>query len=118
MAGPPGRRRRESRGPIPLNEILDSVLDRAGRRNQGDFEVVRTAWDDLCAHEGIEQTRAVKYDRGTLAVEVVSPPLCAELAQFRGPALLASLRERVGDRPHVRRLAFRLGAARRTDQKR
>ncbi|MCA9322421.1 MAG: DUF721 domain-containing protein [Planctomycetes bacterium] len=101
----------QPKGAQPIGEIVDALLRKTEAEALVPTQRVAAAWKRIVARDHkITRTRLANFRRGVAVVEVVSPPLCAELAQFRRDQLLASLRQELEDNPPVRELRFRLGA--------
>lgn len=96
--------------PRAVGDILGGLMGQRGlggkRRVQ---EELRRAWIDAAGDEIAGQTRVRGVRRGTLTIEVSSPPLCHELASFRRDDLLIALKERLGN-TDIQDIHFRLGA--------
>ena len=101
-----------SREPVPIGEILQEFLARTEREKVQPRHRVESAWRTVWARESSDPdaTRVAQWRRGIAYIEVKSPPLCAELSQFRRRDLEAALRRELGDEVAVKRLQFRLGA--------
>ena len=96
--------------PRPVGDILGGLMGRrglGGRRKQ--VEELARAWVEVAGDDIADQTRVRGVHRGTLTIEVASPPLCHELASFRRDELLIALKERLGN-TDIQDIHFRLGA--------
>lgn len=71
---------------------------------------IEEAWTRLCRREGFGRTRIAGLRGKDVIIEVESPPLCAELAQFRSRELLQQMQRELGDHVRIDSLRFRLGA--------
>jgi Dna[CI] antecedent DciA-like protein len=101
---------RDRRGPESLGPILRAFLDDKRRLQvEPRLRVVR-AWDDLAEAQGLRGTRVAAWRESIAIIEVASPPLCAELVQFRRPELLDAMREALDAQPPLKDIRFRLGA--------
>ncbi len=98
-------------GADSIGDILDTWLAKVERETMGPTQRVVAAWQGVIReNERLRRTRVAAFRSGVAVIEVASPPLCAELAQFQRSQLLERLNEFMeGDRV-VRDLRFRLGA--------
>ena len=100
-----------NRGPEPIGEIIDEWVRKTERESLGPTQRVGAAWRRIAAKRDIAKaTRLAAFKRGSAVIEVTSPPLCAELAQFHRDTLLQELRRELDGEPGVQTLRFRLGA--------
>ena len=99
------------REPVHLGEIVEDLVRRTREESVDPLRRIEAAWSELAARmEGAGDTRVAGFSRGVVSVEVKSPPLCAEVAQFRRLRVLADLRAAVGESVRVKDVRFRLGA--------
>ncbi|MEZ6196340.1 MAG: DUF721 domain-containing protein [Planctomycetota bacterium] len=98
------------RDPETLGEIVRGLLDVKRREQVEPRHRIINAWERITASRRISGTRVGGWKDGTAVIEVDSPPLCAELAQFRRIELLDALREELEGNPALRDVRFRLGA--------
>jgi len=98
-------------GPEPIGEIVDEWVRKTERETLGPTQRVGAAWRRIATKKQFPKTtRLAAFKRGTAVIEVTSPPLCAELAQFHRMDLLEELRSALNGDPMVKTLRFRLGA--------
>ncbi len=102
--------KRPSRQAVPIGEILDTFLSEAHRDSVRPMERLRASWARITEKKHIQGTRVTQIRQGRVTIEVKSPPLVAELAQFRRRELLDDLQRDLSGEPKVRTLLFRLGA--------
>ncbi|MCB9833505.1 MAG: DUF721 domain-containing protein [Planctomycetes bacterium] len=100
--------RRESA--VPIGEVLARILGAKERESVRPMQRLQAAWARLQTRGRLEGTRVSAYAAKAVVIEVRSPPLCAELAQFRRRELLSSLRAELGGDPPLDEIKFRLGA--------
>lgn len=99
------------REPVQLGELVEDLVRRTREDSVDPLRRIEAAWSELAARiEGTADTRVAGFSRGVVSIEVKSPPLCAELAQFRRLRVLTDLRSAVGDTVKVKDVRFRLGA--------
>ncbi|WZO98482.1 DUF721 domain-containing protein [Isosphaeraceae bacterium EP7] len=96
------------RGPRSLSDILGELFAARGYSRIRAVGELETAWNEAVGEPACRQTRLGGVRRGVLNVTVANPALLEELAAFRKPALLASLRR---DAPGtvVHDIRFRVG---------
>ena len=99
---------REESDPERLGELLEPVLRELRIIGRRVGKALHEAWMDVAGPELSGRTRLKSFKGGKLYVEVDSSALLHELQNFRGPEILARLRERMPE-PHVATLRFRLG---------
>jgi len=95
------------RGIAPLGDAVQRYLAASGLAQRKKDAAIYAAWDDAVGPELARTARATSFARGQLVVEVASSALLQELVGFTGE----DLRERANrllDRPHIRRVTFRL----------
>ena len=95
---------------VPIGDILTDLIDAKEREAVRPIQRLQAAWATLQAAGRLEGTRIAGYRSGAAIIEVKSPPLCAELAQFRRREILGRLREELAGDPPLDELRFRLGA--------
>ncbi|HGY92034.1 MAG TPA: DUF721 domain-containing protein [Planctomycetes bacterium] len=104
-------RKRSPHDADSIGDILDSWLAKVERETMGPTQRVAAAWQGVIReNERFKKTRVAAFRSGVAVIEVASPPLCAELAQFQRTRLLERLKEFMEGDPVVRDLRFRLGA--------
>ena len=103
-------RKQPSRQAVSIGEILDSFLSEAHRDSVRPMERLRASWERITEKKRIRGTRVVQVKQGRVTIEVKSPPLVAELAQFRRRELLNDLQRDLAGDPNIKTLQFRLGA--------
>lgn len=116
MPSPKPRRRREPTAPTtidrgvgitPLGDAVRRYISAAGLGQRRKDAAVYAAWDDAVGPELARTARATSFSKGQLVVEVASSALLQELVGFNGE----DLKQRANallDRPHIRRVTFRL----------
>ncbi len=102
-------RRRPPSDPQALSEILDTFLSQQESEHVAPKRRVERAWAAVCEHLDIRGTRIAGYRAGEVQIEVASPPLCAELSQFRRQELERALAAKLGSTNPIKSLRFRLG---------
>ncbi len=94
-----------------IGDILDAWLAKVERETMGPTQRVAAAWQGVIReNERFAKTRVAAFRSGVAVIEVASPPLCAELAQFQRSRLLERMQEFMEGEPVLRDLRFRLGA--------
>jgi hypothetical protein len=101
--------RRERGDPERLGDLIEPVLKELKIVGRRVGKALHEAWIEVAGPALGGRTRLHSFRAGILVIEVDSAPLLHELQGFRGPELLARMRERVG-KPHIGALRFRLGA--------
>jgi predicted nucleic acid-binding Zn ribbon protein len=101
---------RKSNQATPIGDIIGKFIRQTEEQAVKPMQLVRNAWEAVCKEKRIYGTRVVTFQEGKVAIEVKSPPLCAELAQFRRRELLEEMQRRLVSEPQVKELRFRLGA--------
>lgn len=100
-------------GPESVGDILDDLLERTARDSVAPMRMLVDAWGRLMKRDAtLGSTRIAAYRKGVVVIEVSSPPVCAELAQFRRMEVLERLRRELREEVAVKELRFRLGAFR------
>ena len=99
-----------SRNAVLLGDVIRGVMRDAEMERQAPLDRVRQAWETVTEGMVARDSRVASLYRGTATIEVKSPPLCAELAQFRARRLLERVRLELKDEPVIKRLRFKLGA--------
>ena len=102
--------RDKKRGPQPIGEILHEFLREKERDAVDPRQRVVRAWSAAIADDPAPGTRVTTFRKGIVTIEVKSPPLCAELSQFRRRDLLSRMQRSMGDGVIVKDLRFRLGS--------
>lgn len=101
------RRRKGSRGPEGIGEILKRSFAIPARRQVASAERVRRKWGEVAGPEIAGKTSVVSFRRGVLRVRVSSSALLAELDGIYKKDLIAALAE--GAEPvAVRAMEFEL----------
>ena len=93
-----------------IGDVIDAFIRETEREAVGPTQRVKEAWNQLTTQKKIKNTRVSFFKEGNASIEVKSPPLCAELSQFRRRELLESMQRLLNDDPVVKELRFRLGA--------
>ena len=101
---------RDRKGPETLGEIVRTVLEDKRRSQVEPRWRVMRAWETVAEARAIAGTRVATWREGIALIEVASPPLCAELIQFRRPELLDAMRAELDTNPPLKDIRFRLGA--------
>ncbi len=101
---------RPPRKAVPIGEILDAYLAETERSSVKPLSLVKGAWGSICKTRHIQGTRVASFKEGKVTIEVKSPPLVAELAQFRRKELLDALQRALVVDAKVSDLRFRLSA--------
>lgn len=101
---------RRSRNAVPIGEILDAYIAETERSSVKPLAQVRHGWESLVQAKKLNGTRVASFKEGKVTIEVKSPPLLAELAQFRSKELLLALQTLVGGEARVSNLRFKLSA--------
>ena len=101
---------RDRRGPEALGPIVRAYLDDKRRTQVEPRLRVLHAWERVAEAQGLRGTRVGAWREGVAVIEVASPPLCAELVQFRRLELLDAMREELDTSPPLKDIRFRLGA--------
>src|SRR5512147_2698205 len=104
MSRPPSR----GRGLRPLSEILGALMAARGYGRLHGRRELEAAWEAAVGLPACRQTRLGAVRRGVLSVTVAHPALLEELAVFRKPAILATLRQQAPG-AEVRDIRFRVG---------
>lgn len=99
-----------SRRAVPIGEILDAYLAETEQSSVRPLARVREAWGAIVRDKRIHGTRVAAFQDGRAIIEVKSPPLVAELSQFRRKELLDAVQRFLTTDPKVRELRFRLSA--------
>ena len=99
-----------SRRAVPIGEILDAYLAETERSSVKPLAVTKRAWETLTKARHIKGTRVASLKEGKVVIEVKSPPLVAELAQFRRRELLDALQRETRTETKIKDLRFRLSA--------
>jgi predicted nucleic acid-binding Zn ribbon protein len=96
------------RGPRLLSDILGELFAARGYSRIRAVGELEAAWNEAVGEPACRQTRLGGVRRGVLNITVANPALLEELAAFRKPALLASLRR---DAPGtvIHDIRFRVG---------
>lgn len=102
-------KRRSATDPQALGEILDSFLSKKESEVVAPRQRVEKAWLKICEGLNIQGTRVAGFRTGEVQIEVASPPLCAELSQFRRAELEHQLATELGSTNPVKSLRFKLG---------
>jgi hypothetical protein len=87
---------REKREPEEIGAILSRWLSAKRVRERLRPDSIFECWRDIVGEEIAASSRAIKYSRGVLTVEVSSPPLLTELATYHRKGILESIRARPG----------------------
>lgn len=95
---------------VPIGDILAEFLHAKEREAVRPIQRLEAAWKELQKTGRLDGTRVAAYRSGAAVIEVKSPPLCAELAQFRRREILARLQNELAGDPPLDELKFRLGA--------
>ncbi len=95
------------RGIAPLGDAVHRYLAASGLLQRKKDAAIYAAWDEAVGPELARTARATSFTRGQLVVEVASSALLQELVGFTGEDLRARA-NRLLDRPHIRRVTFRL----------
>lgn len=96
-----------ARDPLPLSIALGELIAIRGfARVRGDEEL-DSAWKKVAGADVASQSKPLSISRGALTVAVENAPLLSELASFRQPELLQSLKQHY---PHlkIKSLKFKL----------
>lgn len=95
------------RGPSPLKEAIRGFLreHRLSERSQGNE--VLTAWDGVLDPELRQHACAVRFQRGTLTVEVDSTVLLHDLKTFSGEAYRKKANDSLGA-TQIKKVAYKL----------
>ncbi len=101
---------RRSRNAVPIGDILDAYLAETERSSVKPLAQVRHGWESLVQSKKLNGTRVASFKEGKVTIEVKSPPLLAELAQFRRKELLLTLQSTVSPEVSICDLRFRLSA--------
>jgi hypothetical protein len=94
-------------GPALLRDAIAGFLAKSGigaRRRDAD---VLAAWREALGSRLVRHTRAVRFQRGELVVEVASAAHLHELSSFTGESYRRAANARLGGE-HIRRVTFRL----------
>ena len=96
-----------ARDPLPLSAALSELIALRGFARVRSENELEAAWKKAAGPELSAQTKPLVVSRGVLSVAVENPALLSELASFRGPELLQSLKQIV---PHlkIKNLKFKL----------
>lgn len=100
----------DHKGPEALGPILREFLEDKRRTQVEPRWRVQRAWETIAEQQSIAGTRLATWREGIALIEVASPPLCAELIQFRRTELLAAMRAELDTQPPLKDIRFRLGA--------
>ena len=98
----------DRKGPKPLGDILGALFAARGLgrlRAAGDLE---SAWIEAVGEETASRTKIGAVRRGVVSITVNHPALLEELAAFRKPELLASLRKNAPSAA-IHDIRFRVG---------
>ena len=99
------------REPVSIGDLVEDLVNRTREESVDPLRRVEAAWAVVAARHGCgDDSRVAGFARGVVSIAVKSPPLCAELAQFRRLRVVADLRGAVGDSVRVKDVRFRLGA--------
>ncbi len=92
-------------GPVPVSQVLDTVLQRSGFDDGVALELCRRAWADLLPPELAQASRPLRLEHGILYVAVSDSVAHQELSMQTG-LLLERLQQAVtlGTRPEAIRL--------------
>ncbi|MFT7618841.1 MAG: hypothetical protein ACI97A_002489 [Planctomycetota bacterium] len=101
---------RPSRRAVPIGEILDAYIAETERTSVKPLAVTKRAWESIAKARHIKGTRIASLKEGKVIIEVKSPPLVAELAQFRRRELLDALQRETRAETQIKDLRFRLSA--------
>jgi predicted nucleic acid-binding Zn ribbon protein len=97
------------RGPQALSEILGELFAARGYGRLRARQELEDAWNAAVGVPGCRQTLVGEVRRGVLNVTVAHPALLEELAAFRKPELLETLRQRAPGTV-IHDIRFRVGA--------
>ena len=100
---PPG-----GNGPTPLAETLGSLFAARGYARTRALSELEAAWESAVGADLVARTRLGGVRHGVLSVTVAHPTLLEELAAFRKPSILATLRREAPGTP-VLDIRFRVG---------
>ena len=98
----------ERRGARPLSDILGELFATRGYGRLRGLKELEDAWNAAVGEPQCHQTRVGEVRRGVLNVTVAHSTLLEELAAYRKPALLASLR-RDASGTSIHDIRFRIG---------
>ena len=96
----------KQRGPRPIGDAIHAFLRESGFGLSAREARVFRAWNDALDPLTRSKSTPVKFERGTLTVEVASAPLLQELRSFTGE----SLRDKANasfPQPPIRRVVFK-----------
>lgn len=102
--------RRKPSDPKILSEILGELLERQESEHVGPRRRVEAAWVAVARKLKLRGTRVAGYREGVAQIEIESPPLCAELSQFRRREVERAMEAELGEDNPIKSLRFRLGA--------
>ncbi|CAN5508634.1 hypothetical protein BH11PLA2_BH11PLA2_08670 [soil metagenome] len=80
-------------GPEKLSDVIGRLIIARGWGRNAERARLEGAWQAAATDIAVAETRVMSLRRGVLEVEVRSPILLQELAQFHKRRLLASLRQ-------------------------
>ena len=107
MSAPRGRRGGAGRGPVPLGQEIDAVLDRLGVGGEVERHAVFREWAERVGPDIARATRPHRVDGDTLIVIVRDSSWMNELS-LRSREILARINAGRA-RSKVKRILFRLG---------
>ena len=95
------------RGPLPIEDILKTVLKEAGLHSSPTRHRVFQAWESVLGEAERARSQPVRFQRGELLVEVDSSPFLHELANFRGEGYRRRANESLG-KETIKKVVFKL----------
>ena len=102
--------RRKPSDPKRLADILGPLLERQETEQVEPRRRVVAAWRRVAEKLGLRGTRVAGFRDGIVQIEIESPPLCAELSQFRRSEVERAMDAELGEDNPLKSLRFRLGA--------
>jgi len=98
------------RGLNPVDQTLETVLERVTEGRLAAFEVIKAAWPDIVSEPWQQRSRPVRLEKGVLTIEVSDGGAASRLRLEQGK-IRAALEERLG-RDRVANIKLRVGRRR------
>jgi len=101
-------RKRDSRGAVPVGDIIAGVLSRNGLSGLVEAGRVLAAWDGVVGAALTGHTKPVSFRDGVLTVFVDSAAWLFQVERFHKKLIMDKLNRTLG-KPLVKRIVFRAG---------